>query len=201
MKEWYKEVEMERSDPRMSDLAADSDMEITEGFSLGYDAGGSELTLTMDKEEARLLNPQMVFKNMIIDELETPREGVSRTELWGWVKISVKGGKFAYLIESFPIIEDILWVYDKIKKAYNSLSIFAHATLLYTFFSKQRPPSDFHKTNVEIEEEADHIELVCETLNHPFFLPSHIRRSLLIYHAMRKDPKEIRERTIERLCS
>jgi len=38
MKEWYKKVEMERSDPRMSDLEEDSDMEITEGFSLGYDA-------------------------------------------------------------------------------------------------------------------------------------------------------------------
>ena len=159
------------------------------------------MTLTMDKEEARLFNPQMVFKNMIIDELETPREGVSRTELWGWVKISVKGGKFAFLIESCPIIEDILWVYDKIKKACNSPSIFAHATLLYTFFSKQRSPSDLHKTNVEIEEEANHIELVCEMLNHPFSLPSHIRRSLLIYHAIRKDPKEIRERTIERLCT
>ena len=54
---------------------------------------------------------------------------------------------------------------------------------------------------MEIEEEANHIELVCQTLNHPFSLPPHIRRSLLIYHAMREDPKEIRQRTIERLCS
>ena len=202
VKDWLIEkAAMERSDAHVSDLEDDSDIEITEGFSLGYEAGGSEKTLTMDKEEARLFNPQVVFKNLITNKLEDAKESVARSELWGWVKISVKGGKFAYLIESCPILEDILWIYDKIKKACNSPSIFAHATLLYTFFSKPRSASDLHKTNVEIEEEANHIELVCETLNHPFKLSSHIRRALLIYHVMREDPKGIRERTIDKLCS
>ena len=82
----------------------------------------------------------------------------------------MKGGKFEYLIQMCPILENVLWIYDKIKKACNSPSIFAHATLLYTFFSKQRSPNDLHKTNVEIEEEANHIELIRETLNHPFSL-------------------------------
>jgi hypothetical protein len=56
---------MERSDAQVSDLEDDSDIEITEGFSLGYDAGGSEMTLTMDKEEARLFNPQVDFKKPV----------------------------------------------------------------------------------------------------------------------------------------
>ena len=151
---------MERSDAQVSDLEDDSDIEITEGFSLGYDAGGSEMTLTMDKEEARLFNPQVVFQNMIVNKLEDPKKGVARSKLWEWVKQSVKGGKFECLIQMCPILENVLWIYDKIKKACNSPSIFAHATLLYTFFSKQRSPNDLYKTNVEIEEEANHIELV-----------------------------------------
>ena len=151
VKDWLtKKAAMEQSDAQVSDLEEDSDMEITEGFSLGYDADGSEMTLTMDKEEARLFNLQVVFKNLIVNKLEDPNEGVAKSELWGWVKSSVEGGKFEYLIQMCPILENILWVYDKIKKACNSPSIFAHATLLYTFFSKQRSPNDLHKTNVRL---------------------------------------------------
>ena len=54
---------------------------------------------------------------------------------------------------------------------------------------------------MEIEEEANYIELVCDTLNHPFELSSRIRRALLIYHIMREDPKGIREETIDKLRS
>ena len=39
------------------------------------------MTLTMDKEEARLFNPQVVFKNLIVNKLEDPKEGVARSEL------------------------------------------------------------------------------------------------------------------------
>jgi len=80
MKERYKKKEMDRLDQEVSDLE-NSDVELTEGFSPGYDAGDSEGTLTMDKEEARLFNPQMVFKSLITQQLKSGQEGVYRTEL------------------------------------------------------------------------------------------------------------------------
>ena len=81
MEQWYKS---QGQDLRGSDIGEDSDVELTDGFSLGYqEAGGSKVTLTMDREEARLFNPQMVFKNLITEQLESGKEGVYRTELWG----------------------------------------------------------------------------------------------------------------------
>jgi len=169
-----------------------------------FELTGQTGVIKLDKNELKLFGPNTTFTNANTGKVDTSVQVIAREDIWAWCKASMAGGPMEYLIKKCAVHGDVRWIYESLKATATTPNIMSHAKLIGSFFNTRRDGGNLNAAKINMDEEADHIELISR--NHKigcfdFTIPAPLGRQILVDIALSHDPYGSRRTAIEKIIA